>query len=171
MFLAFGLRTLRISAAIIAALAINTSAISASTPTTASGTFGPTGAPASITFRAADGNTIVTITARPGAFTGTFVGTYSEDLRIVIHSDQSTNFAAQLTWRCTVEGRTGTFTLKLDGTGDPTPFAAHRRIVGATGGLPGLHGEGTLAAPPPPDSRQLHLDSTRDGMHRRPLHG
>jgi len=158
MFLAFGIRTLRISAAIVAALAINSSAISASTPTTASGTFGPTGAPASITFRAADGNTIVTITARPGRFTGTFAGTYSEDLRIVIHSDQSTNFAAQLTCRCTVEGRTGTFTLKLDGTGDATAFAAHWRIVGATGELAGLRGEGTLTAPPPTYSGELHFE-------------
>ena len=77
---------------------------------------------------------------------------------IVIHSDQSTNFAAQLTCRCTVEGRTGTFTLKLDGTGDATAFAAHWRIVAATGGLAGLRGEGTLAAPPPTYSGELHFE-------------
>lgn len=146
---------------IVAAFAINTSAVSASTPTAASGTFGPTAAPASITFRAADGNNIVTITARPGAFTGTFAGTYSEDLRIVIHGDQSTNFSAQLTCQCTVDGRSGTFTLKLAGTGDATAFEANWRIVGATGGLVGLHGEGTLGASlvsPPVYSGQVQFD-------------
>src|SRR5690349_24336035 len=110
MALRFVLQAFRSCAVIVAAFTINTSVVAASTPTAATGTFGPTGAPAAITFRAADGNTIVTITARPGAFTGTFAGTYSEDLRIVIHSDQSTNFSAQLTCQCIVQGRSGTFT-------------------------------------------------------------
>jgi len=118
-------------------------------PSSANGTFGPTGAPAGVVVRPADGNLIIDITARPGAFTGTFTGTYLEDLRIVVHKDGSNNFAAQLTCICTVAGRTGTFTMKLDGTGNPAGFDAHWRIIAATGGLEGLQGEGTLSGPVP----------------------
>ena len=90
------------------------------------------------------------MTARPGRFTGTFTGAYSEDLRLVFHADGSYNFAAELTCQCTVDGRTGTMTVKLDGTGTPTgSFDAHYRIIAASGGLEGLQGQGTLSGPIP----------------------
>src|SRR5438046_4557128 len=117
-------------------------------PESSHGTFGPTGAPAAVAVRTADGNTFRTVTARPGRFTGTFTGAYSEDLRLVFHADGSYNFAAELTCQCTVDARTGTMTVKLDGTGTPTgSFDAHYRIIAATGGLAGLQGQGTLSAP------------------------
>jgi len=126
------------------------SAAASGPPESSSGTFGPTGAPAAVAVRTADGNTILTVTARPGRFTGTFTGAYSEDLRIVRHADSSFNFAAGVTCQCTVDGRTGTMTVKLDGTGTPTgSFDAHYRIIAATGGLEGLQGQGTLSGPVP----------------------
>ena len=124
------------------------SAAASGPPESSSGTFGPTGAPAAVAVRTADGNTILTVTARPGRFTGTFTGAYSEDLRIVRHAGGSFNFAAEVTCLCTVDGMTGTMTVKLDGTGTPTgSFDAHYRIIAATGGLEGLQGQGTLSGP------------------------
>jgi len=126
------------------------SAAASGPPESSNGTFGPTGAPAAVAVRTADGNTIRTVTARPGRFTGTFTGAYSEDLRLVFHADGSFNFAAELTCQCTVDGRTGTMTVKLDGTGTPTgSFDAHYRIIAASGGLEGLQGQGTLSGPIP----------------------
>ncbi len=124
------------------------SAAASGPPESSSGTFGPTGAPAAVAVRTADGNTILTVTARPGRFTGTFTGAYSENLRIVRHAGGSFNFAAEVTCLCTVDGMTGTMTVKLDGTGTPTgSFDAHYRIIAATGGLEGLQGQGTLSGP------------------------
>ena len=126
------------------------SAAASGPPEPSNGTFGRTGPPAAVAVRTADGNTILTLTARPGRFTGTFTGAYSEDLRIVFHADGSYNFAAELTCQCTVDGRTGTMTVKLDGTGTPTgSFDAHYRIIAASGGLEGLQGQGTLSGPIP----------------------
>jgi len=126
------------------------SAAASGPPEPSNGTFGRTGPPAAVAVRTADGNTILTLTARPGRFTGTFTGAYSEDLRIVRHADGSYNFAAELTCQCTVDGRTGTMTVKLDGTGTPTgSFDAHYRIIAASGGLEGLQGQGTLSGPVP----------------------
>ena len=95
------------------------SAAASGPPEPSNGTFGRTGPPAAVAVRTADGNTILTLTARPGRFTGTFTGAYSEDLRIVRHADGSFNFAAEVTCLCTVDGMTGTMTVKLDGTGTP----------------------------------------------------
>ena len=126
------------------------SAAASGPPESSSGTFGPTGAPAAVAVRTADGNTILTVTARPGRFTGTFTGAYSENLRIVRHAGGSFNFAAEVTCLCTVDGMTGTMTIKLDGTGTPTgSFDAHYRIIAASGGLEGLQGQGTLSGPTP----------------------
>jgi len=125
------------------------SAAASGPPESSSGTFGPTGAPAAVSVRTADGNTFRTVTARPGRFTGTFTGAYSEDLRLVFHADGSFNFAAELTCQCTVDGKTGTMTIRLDGTGSPAAFDAHYRIIAATGGLEGLQGQGTLSGPVP----------------------
>lgn len=148
---------LRFCIALVAiVLALFATPIAASEPSSTGGTFGPTRAPAATSVRSADGNRFINIAARPGAFTGTFVGTYSEDLQIIIHKDGSTNFAAQLTCQCTVEGRSGTITIWLNGTGSPAGFEAHWRIVDATGGLAGLHGQGTLSGPVP---------STYSGQH------
>src|SRR5205823_11255584 len=91
-----------------------------------------------------------------------FTGAYSENLRIVRHADGSFNFAAEVTCLCTVDGMTGTMTIKLDGTGTPTgSFDAHYRIIAASGGLEGLQGQGTLSGPTP---------STYSGEHRSEEH-
>ena len=135
---------------LILAIVGGQSAAASGPPESSSGTFGPTGAPAAVAVRTADGNTILTVTARPGRFTGTFTGAYSENLRIVRHADGSFNFAAEVTCLCTVDGMTGTMTIKLDGTGTPTgSFDAHYRIIAASGGLEGLQGQGTLSGPTP----------------------
>src|SRR5439155_6874803 len=96
------------------------SAAASGPPEPSNGTFGRTGPPAAVAVRTADGNTILTVTARPGRFTGTFTGAYSEDLRIVFHADGSYNFAAGVTCQCTFDVRTGTMTVKLEGHGTPT---------------------------------------------------
>ena len=149
-------------AALIVVLALlgAQSAAASGPPEPSSGTFGPTGAPAAVAVRTADGNRFIDLTARPGRFTGTFTGTYSEDLRLDFHADGSLNFAAELTCQCTVEGRSGTFTIKLDGTGTPAgTFEAHYRIIDSTGGLGGLHGQGILSGPVPSTySGEHHFD-------------
>lgn len=141
----------------VAVIVATTPAV-ASSPESSSGTFGPTGPGVITVTNVADGNVFIDWSDRPGAFTGTFTGTYSEHLRVVVHADGSTNFAAQLTCVCAVDGRTGTITIRLDGTGTPAGFEAHYRIVGGTGGLADLHGEGTLSAPPATYSGRHHFD-------------
>jgi hypothetical protein len=159
MWARFSSSSVRFVAVAIATLFIASSPSVASTPQSSSGTFGPTGS-GTITTRTADGNVIIDIAARPGAFTGTFAGTYSEDLRIVVHKDGSDNFSAELTCACVVDGRTGTMTVKLDGTGSLPggTFQAHYRIVAGTGDLANLRGEGMLSFPPPTYSGEHHFD-------------
>src|SRR5205814_889273 len=50
------------------------SAAASGPPEPSNGTFGRTGPPAAVAVRTADGNTILSLTARPGRFTGTFSG-------------------------------------------------------------------------------------------------
>jgi len=146
-------------ATVIAILAVfSAPSAAAGPPEPSSGTFGPTGAPAAVSARTADGNTFIDLTARPGAFTGTFTGTYSEDLRIVVHGDGSTNFSAELTCQCIVDGKSGTITIRLNGTGTPAGFEAHYRITGGTGALAGLHGQGTLGGPAGTYAGEHHFD-------------
>lgn len=128
-------------------VAAQTSVTMAATPRPATGTFFPT-VVGSISARVADGNTFLEITGQIGAWTGTIAGTTSEDISGVIHKDGSTNFSGQLTCLCTVDGRSGTMTVRFNLSGDATGFTGNYRITASGGGLAGLRGQGTLLSPP-----------------------
>jgi len=114
----------------------------ASPPTAASGTFTYT----SSTFnsiRSAGGNTIIDLSATV-SYTGTFSGTSTVQGTLIIHADGSANFYDVETFTGTVNGKSGTVTFNLAGTGSVAPpagsYQGTQAIVSGTGELANLHG-------------------------------
>jgi hypothetical protein len=133
--------------------AVGVSGAAASQPSLASGTVGNTSATFN-SVREAGGNLIVNLTAT-AAYTGTFTGTSTINGILIIHADGSANFHDVEVFTGTVNGVSGTVTFNLNGSNDAT-LAVHATatIVGASGGLAGLHGVlhevGTVVVPTGP---------------------
>ena len=96
--------------------------------------------------RVADGNSVVA-NAATGTITGTITGTWIADFTTVIRP--SGEFVASdgtFVCTCSVAGRSGTFTTRFEGKGavGPVPtLSVHFETIAATGGLTGLHLNGS----------------------------
>lgn len=116
----------------------------ASPPKPATGTFAVVTA-TTTDVRTADGNTFLTVT-RTAVLSGTFTGTTTDEVRIVMHSNGTTSVHGTGTCVCTVEGRSGTFDYRFQGSGTfPTTLAGRYVVRHGTGGLEGLHGVGSFS--------------------------
>ena len=128
---------------LVAVLAlVGVTGAAASPPTSASGTFTTTSA----TFnnaRSDGGNTIYDLTATV-SYTGTFSGTSIVQGTLIFHADGSANFHDVETFTGTVNGKSGTVTFNLAGTGSVAPpagsYQGTQAIVSGTGELANLHG-------------------------------
>ncbi|MBV9278941.1 MAG: hypothetical protein JOZ41_02570 [Chloroflexi bacterium] len=95
-------------------------------------------------FRQADGNTFITYTDA-GTFTGAISGAYAETGNVITHADGSQNIRGSDSCTCTVGGRTGAYADDFWATGvASTGIAEGSVVVKGSGGLAGLHGEGTF---------------------------
>jgi hypothetical protein len=117
----------------------------------AAGTFAQTGI-TSLEVRQAGPNTILAQTS-VGTVSGTLSGTYTDDLRVVIHPNGRFNAQFTIRCECTVAGEQGIVDIVASDTGElvsPTlaTFAGRAVIRSGTAGLTGLHGvlriEGTV---------------------------
>jgi hypothetical protein len=139
---------------LVAALAlVGVTAAAAAPPAPAGGTFTTTSAVFN-SARAADGNTIVDLTAHV-AYTGTFEGTSVVRGILVLHADGSANFHDVETFTGTVNGVPGTVTFNLSGGSDAAGlYHGTAVIVSGAGGLTDLHGvltqTGTVHPPAQP---------------------
>jgi hypothetical protein len=94
--------------------------------------------------RSADGNTFLTVT-RVASLTGTFTGTTTDTVIVVMHSNGTTSIRGEGVCTCSVEGRTGSFEYRFRGAGTFPTFASGQYVVmHGAGGLEGLHGVGTF---------------------------
>jgi hypothetical protein len=124
---------------------------SASTPVGAAGTFFFVAAPVPSEFRTADGNTFVTLFFPAGVLTGDITGTFTEQLRVVTHSDGSQNVHGNATCTCAVAGRTGVLVFdNIAGTTNPSGMGKAHFVLSGSGGLADLHGQGTTIITPTP---------------------
>ena len=124
---------------------------SASTPIAVTGTFFFVAAPVPSDFRAADGNTFVTLFFPAGVLTGDITGTFTEQLQVVTHSDGSQNVHGNATCTCAVAGRTGVLVFdNIAGTTNPSGVGNAQFVLSGSGGLADLHGQGTAIITPTP---------------------
>jgi hypothetical protein len=124
---------------------------SASTPIPAAGTFFFVAAPVPSDFRMAGGNTFVTLFFPAGVLTGDITGTFTEQLRVVTHSDGSQNVHGNATCTCAVAGRTGVLVFdNIAGTTSPSGVGNAHFVLSGSGGLADLHGQGTAIITPTP---------------------
>ena len=86
-------------------------------------------------------------------YNGGLTGIASDTLSWVVHSDGSFNaHATEVCDSCTIGGRTGGYTAVFEFTGsgdefgipDFTTLEGHQTVIRATGGLAGLHSQGTF---------------------------
>ncbi len=119
--------------------------VSATTPTAASGSFFFTSPPTSASvFRGPDGNTFLSLTFVGEPITGTFVGTFNEQITIVTHPDGSQNFLGDAQCTCTIAGtKTGTLLFSFEGTGAVGAVSNAEFVLSGTGGLATFHGQGS----------------------------
>ena len=123
----------------------------ASTPTAAAGSIFFVAAPVPSDFRTADGNTFVTLSFPAGVLTGDITGTFTEQLQVVTHSDGSQNVHGNATCTCAVAGRTGVLAFdNIAGTTSPSGVGNAHFVLSGSGGLAGLHGQGTAIITPTP---------------------
>ena len=125
----------------------------AAPPTTASGTVGNTSATFT-SVRQAGQNLVIELTATR-TYTGTFEGTSTLGGTLIVHADGSAEFHDVEVFTGTVNGVHGTVTFELIGRNDAElAVRSTSTIVGATGGLEGLHGVlhevGTVVIPTGP---------------------
>jgi hypothetical protein len=119
--------------------------VGASTPVVGTGTITVTPGSFQVTSaHQADGNTIITYTDA-GFFSGAISGAYTETGTVITHADGSQNIRGDDACTCTVLGRTGAYEDSFWATGSAaTGFASGSVVVSGSGGLAGLHGEGTF---------------------------
>src|SRR5262249_26398884 len=121
------------------------SAAGATPPTPASGNETFTSLTTTL-LRSADGNSFFANSAT-GTITGTITGTWTAEFATMVRP--SGEFvASQGTFVCTcsIAGRSGTFTTRFEGKGafGPVPtLSVHFETIAATGGLEGLHLNGS----------------------------
>lgn len=109
----------------------------------ATGTFVQTGIN-SQDVKVAGASTIIEQTSA-GTISGTLVGPFEDQLRVVIHPNGRFTAHFTIACTCTVDGRSGTLELTASDTGelvsgDVGAFAGKAVITGATGDLAGLRG-------------------------------
>jgi hypothetical protein len=94
----------------------------------------------------AGGTTFIT-QSETGTLTGVLSGAYTLERTITVFADGATSIHATATCACTVAGRTGVLTDTVNGRGAAgEPIVAQLTITSSSGGLEGLHGEGTVTA-------------------------
>lgn len=92
--------------------------------------------------RPAGPNTIIT-GMNTITVTGDVSGSATFEFRQVNHGDGSFNSNGIFTCVCTIDGRSGTFVMRVTGTGSlgpPLTFSGVAVVLSADGGLDGLHG-------------------------------
>jgi hypothetical protein len=144
----FRLRLLSVVLAAGAALVAG-QPVAASTPIPVAGTFFFVAAPVPSDFRMAGGNAFVTLSFPAGVVTGDIHGNFTEQLNVVTHPDGSQNLQGNATCTCAVAGRTGTLVFdNIVGTTDITGVSDAHFVLSGSGGLAGLHGQGTAMVSP-----------------------
>jgi hypothetical protein len=78
-------------------------------------------------------------------------GTFTETGIVVLHPNGKSTFQGIRSFTGTVNGQAGSFLIKVEGTGGavPTDIQGHFTLMGGTGALSGLHGEGTFVGTGP----------------------
>jgi hypothetical protein len=128
-------------AVVTALMAVNASA---TPPSPVTGTFSVVSTTTTST-RTAGGNTFITLT-RTAAVSGTFTGTAIDEVLLVMHANGTTSLRGAGTCTCAIEGRTGTFDYRFQGSGIfPTSGSGHYVVKHGTGGLAGLHAQGPFS--------------------------
>ena len=94
--------------------------------------------------RTAGGNTIIANTLT-GTIAGSFTGTFTADFTTIAHSSgQANDVHGTFICTCSIAGRSGSVTFRLEGTGSPSVTELRAETIGATGGLEGLHSNVTV---------------------------
>jgi hypothetical protein len=131
----------------------------ASAPATGSGTVSFTSERLT-SMRFAGGNVIVTV-ALTGFLTGTLSGPFTESLVSVQHPDGTETFQATSPCACRIAGQAGSVTLRIVGAGiTGGSNTGHLTLLGGTGGLANLRGQGTFSGSEAGESYTLsyHFD-------------
>lgn len=129
---------------VVTAAALAATPASATRPSPTLSTFAVVAATTTDT-RTADGNTFITV-RRTAVLTGTFTGTTTDTVVLVMHSNGTTSANGAGTCVCSVEGRTGTFDYRFRGSGTFPTSLSGRYVAGhGTAGLKGLHAEGPFS--------------------------
>jgi hypothetical protein len=129
---------------VVAASAALAAPASATPPSPIAGTFAVVTATTTST-RTAGGNTFITLT-RTAVLSGTFTGTTTDEVLLVMHANGTTSLRGEGTCVCTIEGRSGTFDYRFGGSGVFPTSGSGRYVAGhGTGGLSGFHAEGPFA--------------------------
>jgi hypothetical protein len=129
---------------VTAAAALAATPASATPPSPAPGTFAVVSA-TTTNVRMADGNTFITV-SRTALISGTFTGTATDTVLLVMHSNGTTSARGAGTCVCSIEGRAGTFDYRFQGSGTFPTSLSGRYVVGhGTGGLEGIHAEGPFS--------------------------
>jgi Protein of unknown function (DUF3224) len=123
--------------------------VAASTPTPVAGTFFFVQPPVQSGFRLAGGNSFFTLSFPAGVVTGDITGSFTEQIHVVAHPDGSQNIQGNSTCTCAVGGRTGTLVFdNITGTTNTSGVADAHFVLSGSGGLAGLHGQGTAIVSP-----------------------
>ncbi len=97
--------------------------------------------------RSADGNLLITETLR-GHLTGDAAGPVDELEQLVVHDTGVVEFKGIDFCSCTVAGRSGVLVFSFDGrVAANGQLTGSVRSISSSGGLAGLHFEGSLAGP------------------------
>ena len=104
--------------------------------------------PTIVDSRTADGNTFYN-TTEVATWTGDFEGTSTEVGRVVVHSSGAWSFYARSSFQGSVNGKSGTLEMVLVGkrADENSIWAGQWNIIGGTGELANLHGQGTWEGP------------------------
>jgi hypothetical protein len=129
---------------VVAVSAVLAAPASATPPSPATSTFAVVSATTTST-RSAGGNTFITL-IRTAVLSGTFNGTTTDEILLVMHANGTTSVHGQGTCVCTIGDRSGTFDYRFRGSGVFPTSGSGRYVVGhGTGGLTGLHAEGPFS--------------------------
>ena len=129
---------------VVAVSAVLAAPASATPPSPVTGSFAVVAATTTST-RTAGGTTFTTLT-RTAVVTGTFTGTTTDEVLLVMHANGTTSLRGAGTCVCTIEGRSGTFDYRFVGSGVfPTSGSGSYVVRHGTGGLAGLHAQGPFS--------------------------
>jgi hypothetical protein len=130
----------------VSILPMSLAVVYATKPTSAAGNFVVTSW-AITSVRTANGNTFMNF-ANTETLTGTFVGTSTSAISVIVHPSGDFNVEHIMTFTGTVDGKSGTMIIKFEakgtGFGYGAPVSAQWVIQKGTGGLAGIHGTGTF---------------------------